>query len=331
MLFDSWKKQYTADTLSKSPEFAELLQLHNLVINATFLFFLEQKIPHANVPITTSLASSPMSPGSDSAPVKVKIHDKSVLLTDSAQFYLEYACRAIGKGCYYYGHSFRDETPDTRHLSQFSHVEAELPCDLNGIKAFVEKYIKFITKYIFSEAHRELTAYPGMEARVSDLLGKDCFASVPYTEAVSCLSAYPDALRFSDGRAYITPAGEHYLLQKFGDFTWIENWDRMTVPFYQAVDDKTGLAINADLLCGIGETVGAGQRHTDAKALIRSLDEQNIDKAQYEWYINMKQSSPLLTSGYGMGVERYLLWLLNLHDIRSVELFEHDRYQRGIL
>lgn len=330
MLIDGWKNKYNIDTLSKSCEFAELLQLHNLVINATCLFFLNQQIPHANVPITTSLASSPMSPGSDSAPVKIQIHDKSLLLTDSAQFYLEYACRAINKGCYYYGHSFRDENPDDRHLSQFSHVEAEIPCDLNGIKLLVENYIKFITKYIL-EAHQELTKYSGIESRIYKLLETNKLASISYTEAIAYLSSYSNALKLSNGHACITPIGEKILLKKFGDFVWVENWDRMTVPFYQAIDNESGLAINADLLCGCGETVGAGQRHTKVEDLINSLYEQNIDKTQYLWYINMKQSSPLLTSGYGMGVERYLLWLLNLHDIRSVELFAHDRDQIGTI
>jgi hypothetical protein len=69
-------------------------------------------------------------------------------------------------------------------------------------------------------------------------------------------------------------AGKLELMRRFGDFTWVTHHDELGIPFFQASDvgpDGRRVARNADLLMGIGETVGAGERHERADDVREAL------------------------------------------------------------
>lgn len=334
MITDNWRSKYPSQiSVSESSEFATLVRAHSEVAKATFLFFENNNMVYVPVPGTTGSSSSPMEPGSDSAPVVAEIGGRRNLLVDSAQFHLEYACRSYKNGCFYYGHSYRDEEPDERHLSQFSHAEAEIIGTLEDIKILVERYIRNITELIWNKTEDYFKDITGIKDRVESLLNnKSSFKSMTFREVYSLLEREEDAfLKCGNGGYRLTPEGERKLLDKVGEFVWVEKWDKMAVPFYQANDKESGIAYNADLLFGIGEVAGAGQRHLNADELESALDEHGLKRDDYKWYIEMKKQYPMQTAGFGMGVERYLMWLLGLKDIRSVELFPRDRLQSGVV
>lgn len=332
MILDNWRKKYSNQkNWSTSPEFRILVKAHSEIAKATFLFFENNEFLYIPVPGTTGSSSSPMEPGSDSAPVVIEIGKNFNLLIDSAQFHLEYACRSYEKGCFYYGHSYRDEEPDERHLSQFTHSEAEILGTLEDVKILVEKYIKYVTKYIWDNAQRILCGIPGIEDRIETLLNnKNAFQCLSFNEVYKLLGQNNESFKKCGNGGYrLTPKGERNLIEKVGEFVWVEKWDKMAVPFYQANDRNSGIAFNADLLFGIGEVVGAGQRHLYAEELECALIEHELSNDDYKWYIEMKRQNPLQTAGFGMGIERYLMWLLGVKDIRSLELFPRNRLQSG--
>ena len=59
------------------------------------------------------------------------------------------------------------------------------------------------------------------------------------------------------------------------------------------------------------------------------MEDHELDCYDYQWYIEMKEMVPLQTSGFGMGVERYLAWLLGDYDIRNFVIFPRNRNQEG--
>lgn len=71
---------------------------------------------------------------------------------------------------------------------------------------------------------------------------------------------------------------------------------------------------------GIGETVGCGERYKNYKELIKSIKKHEVNDNDYEWYINLKKMFPMQTSGFGMGIERFLLWVLKGNDIRNMQI-----------
>ena len=113
--------------------------------------------------------------------------------------------------------------------------------------------------------------------------------------------------------------GERVLLERFGRPVWVSHWDHLAVPFYQAFD-RPGTARNADLLLGLGEVVGLGERHPDGDGVRRALALHQVDPGPYRWYVDLHDQRPLATSGFGMGVERFLAWVLGHDDIRDLQV-----------
>ena len=54
--------------------------------------------------------------------------------------------------------------------------------------------------------------------------------------------------------------------------------------------------------------------------VLEALKYHNVDRKEYEWYCCMKEKYPLKTSGFGMGIERFMLWILKHDDIRDCQL-----------
>lgn len=163
-------------------------------------------------------------------------------------------------------------------------------------------------------------------ALLSKLDGKNRLPRVPLDQAIPMMPS-ADCLEWvQDGQPHfgrkLTRKGERVLIEKYGGAVWLTEMDHLAVPFYQAYVEGTGQrkAKAADLLLGLGETVGLGERHSTPEMVQEALRHHAVPEQFYKWYINMRQVKPLLTSGWGMGTERYLCWLLQHDDIRDIHI-----------
>jgi asparaginyl-tRNA synthetase len=55
--------------------------------------------------------------------------------------------------------------------------------------------------------------------------------------------------------------------------------------------------------------------------LIESLKKFKLDPEDYEWYLDLRRYGSVVHSGFGMGVERVIRWMLRLSHIRDATLF----------
>jgi len=305
----------------ESPWYKHIAAIEDIIHHATCMFYREEGIKTLFLPITTGSISSPMGLGSDSLPVKVNLCGVDTYLADSMQFMLEYGCRIFDKGCYYIMPSFRGEMADERHLCQFYHSEAEIPGTLFDVMSLVERYIKYLCEKILEEYEEELGALVEDFVHIKNMISL-CgnIPKVTFDEAANILKNDPKYIEFcQSGFRNLTRAGEKELLREAGGVVWVTHYDSLVVPFYQASNDA-GKALNADLLFGIGEVVGSGERHQNKAEVMNALRKHRVGESEYEWYIEMKNKFPLKTAGFGLGIERFLLWLLKHDDIRDCQI-----------
>ena len=309
-----------------NPWYKLLVKLENLVSMETMKFYEEKGIITMHLPVTTGSISSPMGRGSDSLPVKVNLEGIDTYLADSMQFLLEYGCRLNEKGVYYVMPSFRGEKADERHLCQFYHSEAEIPGNLEDVMNLVEEYVKYLSKKIL-ENFKELEKAIGDISHIEKIANYNGnFPRITFNQAEQALKEkfgdnLNDYIEYNDGWRNITRKAEQELIKIYDSIVWITNYDILAVPFYQQFDnDLDGTTKNADLLFGIGETVGCGERHQNDMDLLKSMKLHEVDKEEYEWYIKLKEKYPLQTAGFGMGIERYLMWVLKASDIRNMQI-----------
>jgi asparaginyl-tRNA synthetase len=305
---------------ARSPWYALVADLQDVVLHATASYARERGVRNLHLPVTTRTITCPSGLGSDASPVPVTVGAVETYLADSMQFLLEYGCRIASQGCYVILPSFRAEIPDKRHLSQFTHSEAEIPGRLPDVIAYVEGYVKTLATAVLDGYGARLADAIGDVSHLERMAGHDGpFASVTFAEAVKLLEG--EGIYDNGNWRRLTARGELELMRRVGEFVWVTHFDHLAVPFYQGFGDLDGnTATNADLLFGIGEVVGLGERHVGGETLRAAIAKHKVVASDYAWYVRMKNEMPMTTAGFGMGVERFLLWVLRHDDIRDIPL-----------
>jgi beta-aspartyl-peptidase (threonine type) len=331
----SWKSPSSHfSAVLREPWYKNLLVAQDALFHTSVDFFRKKlRYKYCFVPATTEAISSPMGLGSDSEPVPIPFLGQQTFLADSMQFALEYMLRICDEvpGVYYVNNSFRGEEPDEMHLNQFYHVECELLGPFSKGIETAEAYIIQLVS-VFMEKHQELVkTMAGTTDHLVALVelyqshgGK--FPQISVNDALDLPMMDGDCWKYalasdpSRGRA-LTRHGELKLIEHFGGAVWLTEMDHLSVPFYQAfVDETRAKARCADLLLGPGEVLGLGERHVLAKDVRTALGLHEVAEDAYAWYVKMRESKPMLTTGWGMGTERFLLWVFGHGDVRDMTM-----------
>ena len=276
-----------------------------------------------------------MEMGSDSTPVEVNLDGVDVYLADSMQFLLEYGCRLRPKGCFSFMPSYRGEHANESHLSQFYNSEVEVPGDFNYAVRLAEKYLRCLCKAVFNGCEELALKVIGDISHVARFgASRQCLPRITMDEAERILGGRGIKRMGKHRSRTINRAGELRLIQEFCGAVWLTHPDHRSVPFYQAYGDELyRTAKAADLLMGIGEMIGLGERHATEEAVRKALHlhELNSKVRDYDWYISIRQLQPMVTSGFGLGVERFFCWALQHNDIRDCQLFLRFRGKRPVV
>lgn len=334
--------QYTPEAhyldLTKSKYFEAIVFLrHYIKMTSDHYFSVEQKAKNVDLFMLTPSVSSPMGPGSDSEAIPIKFGTLNSYLVDSSQFGFEPLLLNGIEKVYCYLPSMRGEDPDKRHLNQFFHCEAEIQGDIKKLIPIIEGFVRRLshTTLLMKNIVNNISLDPlRTRAALEKILASKSFPEMSFDEAVDTLvkNGKEDLVNFSESGRDISSKGELELMKILGIDApiWIKNYDRNRVPFYQKPNpENTDKVINADLLFPPllegsfgGEVVGCGQRQDNEQEMRESLNRQGISPDPYLWYINLRSlPNYKTTSGFGIGIERFITWALCRDNIRDAILY----------
>ena len=322
--------------LMEDPFYKQLLKLRNTISIGCDTYFQKLNAIKIDLYLITQGVSSPMGKGSDSLPIPFIFGKDKAYLVDSAQFGMEPLVQKAFDMVYCYLPSFRGEDPDYRHLNQFYHCEAEL----KGTYTDVIKIVNgLVDSLIINVIENNKNGYHSFnEHNVSgnklhykelqQMIGKK-YPIVTFDEAHTLLKkhGYAKLVKNTDYGRILSHEGELKIIKHVSNNklpVWVTKYDRDTIAFYQKPDPKdTEKVLNADLLFppiqgGFGgEIIGSGQRQDRAKGIVESMKRQGIKNySNYDWYIDLRNNSNYTTtSGFGMGIERFIAWSLGLRSI----------------
>ncbi len=82
-------------------------------------------------------------------------------------------------------------------------------------------------------------------------------------------------------------------------------------------DDR--LAMGMDVLApeGYGEIVGGGERATDLAFLEKQVEAHGLPPEVFGWYFDLRRYGSVPHSGFGLGLERCVVWICGLQHIRE--------------
>ncbi|TFF91036.1 asparagine--tRNA ligase, partial [Candidatus Thorarchaeota archaeon] len=247
---------------------------------------------------------------------EVEYFGKKIYLTQTSQMHLEPQLFALER-VFTLAPSFRAEKSRTRkHLTEYWHLEAEEAwCDHQCNLVRQEELISHMCQSVAKNcgaALDELEVDPERLTRI-----EPPFERMKYDEAIEfCQSK---GLDLSWGEDIRTEA-EDILTKDRKDFLIIECYPKEIKSFYMKHNpDDPRTYLNNDVLApeGFGEIIGGSQREDEAQRILDNLRRIGDDPKKYKWYIEIRRYGSVEHSGFGVGLDRLITWMLKLEHIRD--------------
>ena len=298
-----------------------ILGVRHEIIKATRDFFDDRGFTVVDTPIFTPAACE-----GTTTLFEVGYFDDKAYLTQSGQLYNEAAAMAVGK-TYCFGPTFRAEKSKTRrHLTEFWMVEPEVAfARLEDVCVLGEELVASIVEKVLERRRSELKT---LERDVSKLeTCKPPFPRLSYDEAVKILREKGSSIEWGGD---FGGTDETIISEQFDRPVLIARYPAAVKAFYMAPDPvRPELALGVDMLApeGYGEIIGGGERLSDYDLLVKRIEEQQLPRQAFEWYLDLRRYGSVPHGGFGMGVERVVAWICGLDHVRETIPFPRMLYR----
>ncbi|MCL1901516.1 MAG: asparagine--tRNA ligase [Firmicutes bacterium] len=261
--------------------------------------------------------------------LKADFFGQSAGLTVSGQLEGEVMAMAFGK-IYTFGPTFRAENSNTaRHLAEFWQIEPEVAFfELSDIMELAESFIKFIIRYVLDKCKLETEFFEkhfesGLTEKLTNVLNSE-FIRLEYKEAIEVLQRC--------GRNFTYPVKwgndlqtehERYLTDElYKKPVFVVNYPKELKSFYmkQNADGKTVAATDL-LVPGVGEIIGCSEREDNYDKLKKTITERKMKLKDYANYLELRKFGSVPHSGFGLGLERMLMYITGIGNIRDTAIF----------
>ncbi|HET9219179.1 MAG TPA: asparagine--tRNA ligase, partial [Terriglobia bacterium] len=257
---------------------------------------------------------------------EVGYFEDKAFLTQSGQLYSEATAAALGK-VYTFGPTFRAEKSKTRrHLTEFWMVEPEVAyATVDDVMDLAEQMLSFIVKRVLANRMPELKA---IERDISKLeMITPPFPRITYDEAVSLAQKSGSEIQWGGD---FGGGDETIISQQFEKPVMVHRYPTAIKAFYMEPDPKRpDVALCVDVLApeGYGEIIGGGQRMSSYDLLVQRLQEHDLPREAFEWYLDLRKYGSVPHAGFGMGIERAVSWICGLEHVRETIPFPRMLYR----
>lgn len=250
---------------------------------------------------------------------------REAFLTVSGQLNLEAYCEALTK-VYTFGPTFRAENSNTsRHLAEFWMVEPEIAfASLKDNADLAANMIRYLAKEVLTECKDEMLFFAERVdvdciKRLEHIIHSE-FVHMEYSEAIQHLERTKKKFEFPiKWGSDLQSEHERYLTDELihGPVVLI-NYPKGIKSFYMRInsDEKTVAAMDV-LVPGIGEIIGGSQREERYDVLLKRMDELGLNKETYKWYLDLRRYGTVPHAGFGLGLERMMMYITGIQNIRD--------------
>ena len=314
--------------------FSAVFRVRSVLSMAIHEFFQNQGFIYVHTPIITGNDAE----GAGEAFTVTTLTDKNyeedffgkhTSLTVSGQLHAEAYALAF-RDVYTFGPTFRAENSyTTKHAAEFWMIEPEIAfADLEDDMNLIEDMVKSCIDYVMENCPEEMKFFNEMIDKTLlerlDQVRNASFKRMSYTEAIEHLEKAPVKFEYPPKWGMdIQTEHEHYLTEEIVKGpVFVTDYPKDIKAFYMRMneDDKTVAACDL-LVPAVGELVGGSQREERHDFLLKRMEEMNVPAEGLQWYTDLRRFGGCKHAGFGIGFERFLMYITGMQNIRDVVPF----------
>lgn len=266
---------------------------------------------------------------------KVDYFGRPAFLAQSPQLGKQMAIASDFRRVFEIGPVFRAENSNThRHLTEFTGLDLEMAIDehYHEVLRTLDSTFKAIFKHIYDNYRQEIEVVKHHFPH-EDLVWLEETPIIPFAEGIRMLNESG----WRDDNGNPLPENEDLgtrdeiqlgkvIKEKLGtDYYVLDKFPTAARPFYAMTDPNDPKVTNSfDIFLRGQEILSGGQRIHDAPTLIDRMTKLKMDPSTMEDYMQGFEWGAPPHGGGGIGMERILMLLLKLGDIRHATLFQRD-------
>jgi len=246
---------------------------------------------------------------------KAKYFDKEVYLSQSCQLYKQMVACSMEKVFSIFTVWRAEKHNTVRHLNEARQLDFEMAfADEFVVMDIMAKALEYIIKKVMEVNFKELKVLE-VELKIPESK-YITFAEVKELMVTENIHMGEDDL---------STDAERKLGELYPDtIVFVHDWPICGKPFY-IMPKGDGLSRGFDAIYKGMEITSGGQRVHIPEILEKQLEERDLDLKDFEGYIDSFRFGAPPHAGWGIGLERITMLLLNLKNIREVVLFPRDR------
>jgi aspartyl-tRNA synthetase len=291
-----------------------IFEFKSVVANAARNFFIKNKFIEIHTP---KIVCESAEGGSELFPILY--YDKEAYLAQSPQFYKQLAQACCFEKVFEIGPTYRAEKSHTaKHLSEYWGIDSEISFieSYEDVMRLVEELVCSILNQV-KEKHLDILG----EFKVDFPKYKKPFPRITTEKAFELIGKKGEDLSTEDEKKL----GE-VVKEKFNsDFVFVTQYPFEVRPFYTMKNkENPKLTDSFDLIFRGVELVTGGQREHRYNVLLKQAKEKKVSPESIKFYLEAFKYGMPPHGGFGMGIERFVMQILNLSNVREAVLFPRD-------
>jgi nondiscriminating aspartyl-tRNA synthetase len=297
----------------RRPYLQSIFSIRYTVLNSCRKFLGEEGFIEVNTPKIIATATEG---GATLFPIFY--YDREAFLTQSPQLYKEQLTMAF-ENVFEIGPIFRAEPSRTnRHLSEATSIDIEKAyADYNDIMEILERMIHFLYDQVKNKNKSQLEY---LKIEIPDISFQ--FRRYRYSDLIEKLQGAGESIEWGDDIS-------QQKLRNLNDedmknFYFIVDWPTSIKPFYVKPKSTGTECESFDLMYDTLELSSGSTRIHDKNELTERMKKQGLSTDAFDFHLKVFDYGMPPHAGFGLGLERLMMSMCGVDNIRDVVLFPRD-------
>lgn len=297
----------------RRPYLQSIFSIRYTVLNSCRKFLGEEGFIEVNTPKIIATATEG---GATLFPIFY--YDREAFLTQSPQLYKEQLTMAF-ENVFEIGPIFRAEPSRTnRHLSEATSIDIEKAyADYNDIMEILERMIHFLCDEVKNKNKSQLEY---LKIEIPDISFQ--FRKYRYSDLIEKLQGAGESIEWGDDIS-------QQKLRNLNDedmknFYFIVDWPTSIKPFYVKPKSTGTECESFDLMYDTLELSSGSTRIHDKNELTERMKKQGLSTDAFDFHLKVFDYGMPPHAGFGLGLERLMMSMCGVDNIRDVVLFPRD-------